>query len=83
MRIKRERGSHLATNYRLEGLQRLLMHHRRGTNGGDVEPSMIDAPSNGAPEQAPRWDLVGTEGCSGGIRVFGSVSDRLGVRRYI
>ena len=29
---------------------------------------MIDAPSSGAPEQAPRWDLVGTEGCGGGIR---------------
>ena len=29
---------------------------------------MIDAPSGGAPEQAPRWDLVGTEGCGGGIR---------------
>ena len=28
----------------------------------------MDAPSGGAPEQAPRWDLVGTEGCSGGIR---------------
>ena len=29
---------------------------------------MIDAPSGGAPEQAPRWDLVGTEGCGGGIK---------------
>ena len=29
---------------------------------------MIDAPSGGAPEQAPRWDLVGTEGCGSGIR---------------
>ena len=29
---------------------------------------MIDAPSGGAPEQAPRWDLTGTEGCGGGIR---------------
>src|SRR3954467_633668 len=29
---------------------------------------MVDAPSSGAPEQAPRWDLVGTEGCGGGIR---------------
>ena len=27
---------------------------------------MIDAPSGGAPEQAPRWDLTGTEGCGGG-----------------
>ena len=31
---------------------------------------MIDAPSGGALEQAPRWDLVDTEGCDGGIRVF-------------
>ena len=29
---------------------------------------MMDAPSGGAPEKAPRWDLVGTEGCGGGIR---------------
>ena len=32
--------------------------------------SMIDAPSGGAPEQAPRWDLVDTESYSGGIRVL-------------
>ena len=29
---------------------------------------MIESPSGGAPEQAPGWDLVGTEGCGGGIR---------------
>ena len=28
----------------------------------------MDAPSGGAPEEAPRWDLMGTEGCGGGIR---------------
>ena len=28
---------------------------------------MIDAPSGGAPEQAPRWDLVDIESCGGGI----------------
>ena len=28
----------------------------------------MDAPFGGASEQAPRWDLVGTEGCGGGIR---------------
>ena len=28
---------------------------------------MIDAPSGGAPEQAPRWDLMDTESCGGGI----------------
>ena len=31
-------------------------------------PSVIDAPFSGAPEHAPRWDLVGTEGCGSGIR---------------
>src|SRR3954470_9698788 len=31
---------------------------------------MIDAPSGGAPEKAPRWDLMGTEGCGSGIRFF-------------
>ena len=31
---------------------------------------MIDPPPDGAPEQAPRWDRTGTEGCGGGIRVF-------------
>ena len=30
------------------------------------KPSMINAPSGGAPEQAPRWDLVDTESCGGG-----------------
>ena len=29
---------------------------------------MVDAPFGGAPEQAPRWDLVDTESCGGGIR---------------
>jgi len=29
---------------------------------------VIDAPSGGASEQAPRWDLVDTESCGGGIR---------------
>ena len=31
---------------------------------------MVDPPFGGAPEQAPRWHLTGTEGCGGGIRVF-------------
>ena len=34
---------------------------------------MVDAPSGGAPEQAPRWDLVDTEGCGGGIRFLAPV----------
>ena len=29
---------------------------------------MIESPSGGMPEKAPRWDLTGTEGCGGGIR---------------
>ena len=29
---------------------------------------MIDAPSDGAPEQAPRWDLMDTESCGCGTR---------------
>ena len=31
---------------------------------------MIDSPSGGAPEKAPRWDLVDTESYDGGIRVL-------------
>ena len=34
---------------------------------------MVDAPSGGAPEQAPRWDLVDTESYGGGIRVLAPV----------
>ena len=30
----------------------------------------MTALSGGAPEQAPRWDLVDTESCGGGIRVL-------------
>ena len=49
---------------------KLLTHHRRGY-GVDVEkPSVIDSPSGGAPKQAPRWDLVDTGSCGGGIRFF-------------
>ena len=34
---------------------------------------MVDAPSGGAPEQAPRWDLVDIEGCGGEIRFLAPV----------
>ena len=34
------------------------------------KPSVINAPSGGVPEKAPRWDLTGTEGCGGGNRVL-------------
>ena len=40
----------------------------------------MDAPSGGAPEQAPRWDLVDTESCGGGIRFLAPV---LIVREYV
>ena len=41
---------------------------------------MTDASSDGAPEQAPRWDLVDTEGCGGGIRFLAHV---LIIRGYV
>ena len=31
---------------------------------------MVDAPSGGASEQAPRWDLMDTKSYGGGIRVL-------------
>ena len=34
------------------------------------KPSVMTALSGGAPEQAPRWDLVDTESYDGGIRVL-------------
>ena len=34
---------------------------------------MVDAPSGGALEQAPRWDLVDTESCGGGIRFLAPI----------
>ena len=30
------------------------------------KPSMIDSPSGGAPKKAPKWDLMGIEGCGVG-----------------
>ena len=41
---------------------------------------MVDAPSDGAPKQALRWDLVDTEGCGDGIRFLAPV---LIVRGYV
>ena len=37
------------------------------------KPFVVDAPSGGGLEQAPRWDLVDTEGCGGGIRFLALV----------
>ena len=47
-----------------------------------VNPSVIDAPSGGAPEQASRWDLVDTESCGSGIR-FLALYMIIWVRGYI
>ena len=44
---------------------------------------MIDAPSGGAPEQAPRWDLMDTESYGGGIRVLALVLIVWGTWIYI
>ena len=40
----------------------------------------MDAPSDGAPEQAPRWDLVDTESYGGGIRFLAPI---LIIRGYV
>ena len=37
------------------------------------KPSMVDAPSGGAPEHAPRWDLMDEEGGGGGIRFLAPI----------
>ena len=47
------------------------------------KPSLIDSPSGGAPEKAPRWDLTGKESCGGGNRIFFSVSDVSRVYEYM
>ena len=44
---------------------------------------MINAHSGGAPEKAPRWDLTGTEGCSGGISFRGAPGCFRGIWVYI
>ena len=56
---------------------KLLTTHRRGY-GVDVEALRDRPPSGGASEQAPKWDLTGTEGCGGGIRVFSLFTEVLG-----
>ena len=44
---------------------------------------MIDGPSGGAPEQAPRWDLVDTESYDGGIVFRGAPGCFRGPWTYI
>ena len=48
---------------------KLLTLHRKGY-GVDVEALCDRCLLRGAPEQAPRWDLVDTESYGGGIRVL-------------
>ena len=56
---------------------KLLTTH--GDGDDDDEEELRDgSPSGGVPEQAPRWDLTGTEGYGGGIRVFSLLSKVLG-----
>ena len=46
---------------------KLLTHHRRG-HGVDVEALRDRFPLRQSAGKAPRWDLMGTEGCGGGNR---------------
>ena len=43
----------------------------------------MDSPSGRAPTTSPRWDLVDTEGCGGGIRFFGAPGCFCGTWIYI
>ena len=50
---------------------KLLTTHGEGDDDDEEEEELPDgSPSGGVPKQAPRWDLTGTEGYGGGIRVF-------------
>ena len=49
-------------------LSKILTHHQRG-HGVDVEALHDQCPPGWAAEKAPRWDLLGIEGCGGGNRV--------------
>ena len=51
---------------------KLLTTHRRGL-GDDVEALRDLFPFGRAPEKAPRWDLMGIEGCGGGNRFCGAL----------
>ena len=44
---------------------------------------MMESPSGGAPEKAPRWDLTGTEGCGSGNRFRGAPGCFQGMQVYI
>ena len=48
---------------------KLTKTHGEGDDDDDEE-LRDGSPSGGAPEQTPRWDLTGTEGCGDGTRVF-------------
>ena len=62
---QRERRSHLANNYGPKVCGKLLTHHRRGY-GVDVEALRDRFPLRQITGKGPKWDLMGTEGCSGG-----------------
>ena len=47
------------------------------------KPSVIESPSGRSPEKAPRWDLMGTEGCDGGKLVSWLPGCFQGIRVYI
>ena len=51
---------------------KLLKTHRRGL--GDYVEALHDRfPSDRVPAMAPRWDLMDTESCDGGIRFLAPV----------
>ena len=52
---------------------KLLTTHGEGDDDGE-EGLRDGSPSGGALEQAPRWDLTGTEGYGGGIKVLSLLS---------
>ena len=53
---------------------KLLTTHGEGDDDDDDKELRDGSPSGGAPEQAPRWGLTGTEGYGGRIRVFSLLS---------
>ena len=58
---------------------KLLTTHRRGC-GVDVEALRDQCPLRQSSGKAPRWDLLGTEGCGGGNRVSWCSSMFLGFK---
>ena len=61
---------------------KLLTHQRRGY-GVDVEALRDRIPLRQIAGKAPRWDLMGTEGCGGGKVVLWLPGCFQGIRVYI